>query len=515
MTPFFPLGVGQLWDELQQMQPAGLYWIHADREVDAIQWCRQVIGEQSRESKAALICVGLTPDEVLPPQVDVGPVSVPLFSLPAHDQALLRLPSDLMRVLKPGGRLLILQVAAQTWLDSKQDTLLAHWLESMAAWLHHQQSTLLVVSHGVGAEALYARLHGEHRSLLGLARLCWQQGCHSYQLAFWRNQRGVSAHQTIHLQPGPQGWQIREDQQASAQFKQDAHLVLCQQSVLQGGVALSEHWQLFADNAALAKAGLATQAATLVFALRYNRDIEAVARKLHRLRLECGNDIKLVVREVSMSLRQADERLLLACGANLVVSHHVPLSRFLIQLEGIQGQRFVRQVAADITPVFDALMPLKAKGVLKQPHFCSVLTELMAHPQLSENAKGVLVALQPVEDIKAAQALTLCKINRMGDLATVANDTLFLFLFSSNINDVDVALTNIFQLPVADLFQHYTTWHQDLPIVTQLQKIQHQQASDWVAPQKVARRQTELLAAQDAPARRQPYGICLPLFGEE
>lgn len=517
MTPFFPLGVGQLWDELQQMQPNGLYWVHADREIDAVQWCRQVIGSQAADSKTALICVGRSPNEVLPPLVEVGSHRVSLFSLPAHSRALWHLSNDLIRGFKPRGQLLILQVAAQTWLDSKQDTLLANWLENMAAWLHQQQSTLLVVSHGAGAEALYLRLHGEHRSLSGLARVRWQQDSHDYQVAFWCNQQGVSAHQTVHLLPVQPGWKVREDQKAAARFKHDAHRILCQQSVLQGGIALSEHWQLFADNAALAKAGLATQAATLVFALQYNRDIEAVARKLHQLRLECGKDIKLVVREVSMSLRQADERLLLACGANLVVSHHVPLSRFLIQLEGIQGQRFVRHVPADVAPLFDALMPLKIKGVLKPSLFCSALTELMSHPQLGENTKGVLVALQPTVGIKAAQALTLCQINRMGDLATVANNTLFLFLFSCNINDVVSALSNIFQLPVADLFQQQKAWHQDISIVVQLQKIelQQQQLSDWPAPQVVARQQTELLAPQSTPVRRQPYGICLPLFGEE
>ena len=39
------------------MQAPGLYWVSADREVDAKSFCQQVISSQPAETRAALISV--------------------------------------------------------------------------------------------------------------------------------------------------------------------------------------------------------------------------------------------------------------------------------------------------------------------------------------------------------------------------------------------------------------------------------------------------------------------------
>lgn len=510
MAAYFSLGVGQLWDELQQMQATGLYWTHLDKKPDVSLWCRQVLGAQAEDTQVALVTLGESPSELLNGLDESGPKRLPLFSLPATPQAISRLPSDLNRALKLNNHLLVLGVSARTWQQHMNEHATHLWLAQMAAWLRQKKCGLLVVSYGAGGEALRMQLQHEHRSLMGLARLRHQQESHRYQLVFWGNQKGLSANQELTLEPSASGWQLAASEQPPTPSINDEHQFLCQESVLQGSRPLSEHWQLFTDNRGLAEAGLNTQSATLIFALQYNRDIEEVARQLHQLRHHCGKSIKLIVREVGVSLRQADERLLLACGANLVVSHHVPLSRFLVQLEGLQGQRFARHVPADITPLIDALIPLKLKGVLRLEPFCTAVTELMTHPLVATDTKGVLVAIQPVAGLKAAQALTLCRLNRMGDLATVADDTLFMFLFSCSINDVNLALGHIFKLPVAAVILQHHAWHQDLQILTELRNIRRRQPSNWLPPKLVAKLQANVSQVLDE--RRQPQAISLPLF---
>lgn len=515
MTPCFPLGIEHLWDELQQMQSAGLYWIHADQQPDAALLCQQVIAAQAADTQAALICVGSAPDAVASSLPNAGPRRLPLFSLPAHHQALSQLRRDLMRAFKPQRRLLLLLVAAQTWQDSMQGTQLPQWLKDMAAWLCQQQSTLLIISYGSGGDALLARLQGEHGSLQGLAHLRWPQDSPSYQVAFWFNRKGVSARQELALMAGKHGWAIQANERVRSHSNNDEASILCQHSVLPGDRVPSEHWQLFADNAALARAGTESQAATLVFALQQQQDIAAVARELHQLRRHCGQSVKLIVREVTVSARQADERLLLACGANLVVAHQVSLSRFLILLEGMQGQHFVRHLPSDITALLAAGTPLSIKGVLELPSFCTVLADFITHSVLHENAKGVLVALQPAPGLKAAQALALCRLDRLGDIATVADGMLFLFLFSLDVNDLKFEFSHIFQVPITDLFQHYRAWYQDLDMLAELEKMQHHQPGTWLPPHLVTRQQVERPEHQAAPVRHQPHAICLPVFGEK
>ncbi len=515
MTPSFPLGILQLWDELQQMQTPGLYWIHADRKADAIVLCRQVIGIQPADTRAALICVGGAPAEIVEGLGEVGPRTLPLFSLPESGRALLQLQEDLRRGLRPRGRLLLLCVPARIWQDEAERARLHGWLAGMTRWLREQGCTLLIISHGPGGDALDAALRTEYGTLSGLVRLRWLQDRHSYQVAFWFNRSGVSANQKLDLVPGGPGWQVRAEHRQQPQPRHDEQLILCQKKVLEGGETLSDHWRLFDSNEALAEAGLQARAATLVFSLQYSQNIEALARQLHRLRRRRGKMLKLVVREMAVSLRQADERMLLASGANLIVSHHVPLSRFLTQLEGIQGQDFVRHVPPDVDTLLDALKPLRLKGVVDQERFCTALTELMAHPLLAQDGKGLLVALQPEPGLRAAQALTLCRINREGDLATVVGDCLFVFLFSCIINDLDRVLEHVFRLPAEGLFRRQRVWHQDHHILKELQNIRRQQVPEWLPTPKVEEGELDVAVALDRRSRRQPQSIRLPVLREE
>ena len=139
---------------------------------------------------------------------------------------------------------------------------------------------------------------------------------------------------------------------------------------------------------------------------------------------------------------------------------------------------------------------------------------------VAKDAKGILVALQMVPGLKAAQALTLCQLNRMGDVATVANDMLYMFLFSCSINDVNLALKHIFKLPVVDVVLQHQAWHQDELILHELQKIQHLQSSAWLAPKLVNQSPARATASERSPTdpsptdRLKPHVFSLPLISE-
>ncbi|MEN1245921.1 BcsE family c-di-GMP-binding protein, partial [Pseudomonas aeruginosa] len=75
-----------------------------------------------------------------------------------------------------------------------------------------------------------------------------------------------------------------------------------------------------------------------------------------------GSAMKILVRENTASLRATDERLLLACGANMVIPWNAPLSRCLTMIESVQGQKFSRYVPEDITTLLSMTQPLKLRG---------------------------------------------------------------------------------------------------------------------------------------------------------
>lgn len=253
-----------------------------------------------------------------------------------------------------------------------------------------------------------------------------------------------------------------------------------------------------------------TVSATLIFSLYQSDQIDALAHQIHSLRRNRGNGLKIVVREMDASLRYSDERLLLACGANLIVPHVAPLSRFLTMLEGIQGQRFSRHVPADIDTLLAGLRPLQLKGYLKPNAFHHAVLSLMNNMLLPEDGKGVMVALRPAPGLRAEQAMTLCHMRRFGDVMTVEQGRLFLFLSTCRINDLDTAMAHIFHLPVTEAFSNQLVWHQDVDIMAEIKRLTHD------ASIVSAQHETALVAnkathvAEDRPpARREPVALSL------
>ncbi|SQA98698.1 cellulose biosynthesis protein BcsE [Cedecea neteri] len=164
------------------------------------------------------------------------------------------------------------------------------------------------------------------------------------------------------------------------------------------------------------------------------------------------------MRENQASLRATDERLLLGCGATLIIPWNAPLSRCLTMIESVQGVKFTRHVPEDITVLIDQMQPLKLRGYQKWDVFCSGISTLMNNALLPADGKGVMVALRPVPGLRVEQALTLCRPNRMGDIVTIGENRLMLFLSFCRINDLDTALNHIFPLPVNDIFTNRMVW---------------------------------------------------------
>lgn len=470
----FSLGINQLWNELKVMQSPGLYWINVDRQIDAEMLCRQTLYKQSIDTQAALICAKCDPLNIMGEQPIAGPSRLPLYSLAETKPALKSLVEDLMRGLAPHDRLIILVLPALQWLSFSQ-TELDDWLLNMSQWLIKRNNTLLVINHDPASHHLRAYLASQHRTLCGLANLQWLPGRLSYDVDFWCNQYSVTARQTVDIELSEQTFTAHEVQAQNLHSASDENRYLAVNCVLEGAPALSDSWRLFNSNELLADAGAHAEAATLIFAIEESGQLITLAPMIHRLRRRQGNAIKLVVREMKATLRKNDERLLLACGANLVIPFTTQLSHFFTMLEGLKGQLFSRHVSTDITGLLEGMRPLQLKGYVDQETFCQSVTAIIDNPLIPVDSKGLLVSLRPVPGLRAAQALTLCHIRRDGDLVTLANDRLVLFLSACLVNDLDVALNSIFRLPVAETFSNQKVWYLDRQIQSEIAQLNKKQ----------------------------------------
>lgn len=493
------------------MQSPGFYWVNSYRQSDAALLCRQIIAAQSADDKLALICSGDQPEKLLAPPLSSALSKFPLYSLPEKKAALLHLADDLMRELKPRNHLLILLAHASLWQTFTSDELRT-WATRLGQWLQQQRCTLVILSHGSGVNKLKDQLATEHRILNGLASLQGQQGSAQYLVHWWSTANGINANQLFTLTEGPEGWQGADDsnQPSPTPERNDENLCLAEQRILEGAPPLSASWQLFENNTKLMQRGMSTIAATLIFALYQSDEIDGLAHQIHSLRRSRGDGLKIVVREMSASLRYSDERLLLACGANLIVPHVAPLSNFLTMLEGIQGQRLSRHVPENIDSLLAGLRPLQLKGYLPLEDFSRAVTSLMGNTLLPEDGKGVMVALRPAPGLSARQSMTLCHLRRFGDIMTVAQNRLFLFLSTCRINDLDTALKFIFHLPVGEAFCNRVVWHQDVDITDKIRLLRQQIAFSLPTPPlQPAMVETSTTETEHLAERREPIPFTL------
>ncbi|MBV4414479.1 cellulose biosynthesis protein BcsE [Enterobacteriaceae bacterium YMB-R22] len=510
MSPIFLVGIQALWDELQHMPAGGIWWINTDRVEDAHRLINSTIAAQHEHTKVAAIVMDKTPNKVITPVGVAGPQKISLFGAKKNEQTLHFFATDIMCSINPEHYFLIMLWAENFWQDISPQTL-RNWLDEISEWCRLNKCTLLMVNPGNKTDAQFSFLMDAHRSLSGLASLRYQADAHLYDVAFWCNEKGVSAQQQLEVAWRNDSWQARRAQEPTPQPRSDEKRILSHAAVLEGAPPLSEHWTLFDDNTQLFEAARGTQAATIIFSLSQNNQIDALAHNIHTLRRQRGSALKIIVRESKASLRTTDERLLLSCGATLVVPWNAPLSRCLTMVESVQGQTFSRRVPQDILLLFNALRPLKLRGWLPWDAFCNAIHTMLNNPLLPADNKGVLVALRPVPGLRIEQALTLCRPNRMGDFVTIGNGRLLIFLSFCRITDLDTALDHIFPLPVNDIISNRMAWYEDAQIAAELVQLENVPREQWAQPLAHAAPADKAVNARpdNSPGRRVPQPITL------
>ena len=468
MKNHYALGLQQVQQELNRLQTPGIYWITSQRPEDARTLLRQVISSQAA---ATLISADEKPLMLLTPDPGGGPSRIPLYSLPANKSSLQQLESDFARVLNSRSGLVLFYSNATLWSKLTAEEL-AMWLKRMRRFMLKKQITLLMITSGSSIIHLRNHLHAYFRQLDGAAHLDFQQDSWQYRINWWYSADKLLADRAIRLRCVENQFIAADNAEQNIPLSlNDENQFLAQAGVLEGAPPLSAQWQLFDDNESVFARAQQANAATVIFSLAHNQDINTLAKMVHSLRRSRGSALKVVVREMSTSLRYSDERLLLACGVTAIVPTAASLSRFLTMLEGIQGQQFSRHVPANLNALMQALQPLQQKGYLPLDAFCAAVQQLMSNTLLPENDKGLMVALRPVPQLKPEQILTLCKPRRFGDLVSLVNDRIYLFLSSCRFNDLDIALKSIFSLPHDELFSNRMVWFEDNQILSEAHKI--------------------------------------------
>lgn len=245
-------------------------------------------------------------------------------------------------------------------------------------------------------------------------------------------------------------------------------MYLVSKPVLEGAPPLNHRWQILDDNATLVQRGKHYEAATFIFALTDANRIEILARQVHLVRTSGGRRAKIIVRELIGISRYSDIQLLLLCGANLVVPHELSYSKFLLIIESVKGQYFTRNVPLDINYLLSSIHPIQEKGIVSSRLFVEKVINRMQNDILLADEKGILFIFKLKPGLAPEQVLIACHIVREGDIITIINKQVYLFLSTCGIGDHPAVIKSLFNIPFYLLCKNWDIIHQDSIIIKQL-----------------------------------------------
>ncbi|WP_448645461.1 cellulose biosynthesis protein BcsE [Pseudomonas mediterranea] len=448
------MAIRGLPDEQLSMRQGGLYWVSVDRGRDVETLALQGLMALPQKHRASLIWSGLYPEQLIGSLQERSDCAQwGLFEIPEAVMrlALQSLPGELKRARTAPGSLLLLMLPATSWQTFDAERL-RQWCRGLRRWLDERRCTLLVLCHGQ-APQLHAELIRLNEHLSGVAQLYRRDGAIHYQSHFWRNESGVCGAQLYELELLASGFGLTRAEQAgpAPTRTDDQRLYLAQRSVLESTSALSRQWKVFERRIDLLQQASLARAASVLVAVESDQQVEVLARDLYALRERCGSALKIIVREMEPCLRYRDERLLMSCGANIVVPFGIPLSRFFSLVDSVQGQLWKRRRSgADLESLLKRLRAPTMRGLLSPREFLTALEQI--YGGASGEIEHQLLRLQPPPSLTIEQCLYQVSLRRFGDIATVMEGVFYVFLFACRSDGLESALGNICRLPWRSLF---------------------------------------------------------------
>ncbi|MES2869750.1 MAG: cellulose biosynthesis protein BcsE [Pseudomonadota bacterium] len=448
------LSIHGLLDQQIALRAGGVYWVTVDQPSDARLLARQYLEAMPERVPAALICCAGSVQHIISDLApDRGPDRLKLFEIAqaVTEPGLATLTRDLARAgIAPGSQILLF-VPSNSWPNKTTAKHLQQWCERLRPWLLAHQATLLVIAHGE-ATLLHTQLLRLNETLSGLSRLYRHNGDIRYQLHFWHNDMGVTSGQEFKLSIQGKSLTLIPETAIDTQPRvaDDQHVYLAERAVLEGAPSLSKHWYLFENRQALLEEAQTARAATIIVGIDNSHQLLDLAQQLHDLREKCGPALKIVVREMEPAVRYRDERLLLACGANLIVPDNTLLSRFLSLIESVQGQRWQYTQNSDFETLLERQRPPQIRGLVSPRVFFETVEQV--YSDSSGEVTHQLIKFQPVAGLDEELFLNQMCLRRYGDIACLLNGELYLFLFACRADGLDPALGNICRLPWRDMF---------------------------------------------------------------
>ena len=347
---------------------------------------------------------------------------------------------------------------------------LALIISSWQNWLIRQKKTCVWFIHGDQAsQFIKSKTSTLHNMFNGLAAVKFNYSDIEYEVLFWHLYSSIQTQTLLKLQFNEIKYEISARINEESPYEvtpilslshDDRVLVIKSEDTLED--MYPREWIVLSDFETLEPKVSIDSSATIIIYINAAINIRFISSKIFELRINAGRQLKIILRETEHCLRVREERLLIDAGANLIIPYNVGFLRFVTMVYAIQGTYFTRNIPHNIETHYVEIENLR-KNFLPLTEFINQSILLVENSQRidinSSLLKFVIDKSIPIEEIVA-----LIKIKRDGDIFTLTEDCLYMFLFQCEKSGIKNALAHIFSLPVGDLFlaQEYFSFSDEI-----------------------------------------------------
>lgn len=336
-----------------------------------------------------------------------------------------------------------------------------------------------------------------------------------YTILYSHTVHGIVTNTSYHFDPEVATYTLVDDKEHILTRNDTIHTdnsceVLTLTTLLKDNETAPERFNFYDSLEQLLQVASTKKHATIVLPCLTDDDIEIISRQAYQLRIHCGNELKLVVREVVQCICYSDERFLLDSGINLIVPVELSFSHFLSQTAAIQNQVYVHQLPVRYEELLCLRPSYDFSGLTGIEQFTHHVKSLVSrHINLAMDFAFIRLDLLPT--ISARDCISLCKLRRDGDLLTPCEDAIYIFLSAVRANDIDVALNKIFSIKVNELFANHTVYVNPIDIIEVLDRAQ----TTAIPFTKELRSITRQISSTNEPPTKKiqtrAYARCVPL----
>ena len=329
--------------------------------------------------------------------------------------------------------------------------------ETIRSWCAKNNNVVvLLVKENLGGALGLTKLMACNIKLSGIGEMTERNKRLLWRVAYWHSGYGVASYQQFFVaQDDQQVMRVVDHLFRHAESVVPPPLNATRLVVLRDVVADASQfpsgWIVVDDlNEAVQKAR-ESLASGVLLSFRHSQDTAIVKASIEHLRENLGPAVKIIVREMGQQIRYRDERLIMRVGASGILPKELSFSRCLPLLDAFFFDPSTHHETDAIevqTPTFQNRTPV---GYVTADEFVDTIKIILAESRKLK-VQHALVKLQVIAGISALDALRVCIIKRDHDAITAETDCLWLFLYGCRENDVSLALTRIFRLPVGDIF---------------------------------------------------------------